>query len=272
MEALITAEGPAYNGANVSVDRVKAICQSMNVSEECDFTPLDAFIDNPKYGEPVTVIRGKKAENGRDAYIDYKFETDKTKILMQEDRQGQINFKELNLIQNVVAGQVVAEKVPLEKGVPGRTIYGKMLPAKDGADTILPLGSNVHAEGDTIVANINGKVELIAGKVSVEALLELDEVSIKSGNVNFNGTLVVRGNVEDGFSIKVTGDLKINGAVGACSLEAGGNVIVGSGIIGRDAALVRSGKSIWAKFVQSTTLEALENVIVSDGIVNCKVI
>jgi uncharacterized protein (DUF342 family) len=70
----------------------------------------------------------------------------------------------------------------------------------------------------------------------------------------------------------VTGDLKVNGAVGACTLEAGGNIVVGSGIIGRDAAVVRAGKSIWAKFVQNTTLEALENVIVSDGIVNCKVV
>jgi uncharacterized protein (DUF342 family) len=136
----------------------------------------------------------------------------------------------------------------------------------------LPLGANVRAEGDTIVANINGKVDLLAGKVSVEALMELDEVSLKSGNVNFIGTLMVKGNVDDGFSIKVTGDLKVNGSVGACTLEAGGNIVVGSGIIGRDAAVIRSGKSIWAKFVQNSTMEALENLIVTDGIVNCNVI
>jgi uncharacterized protein (DUF342 family) len=220
----------------------------------------------------VVAVAGKKAENGHDAYIDYKFETDKSKILMSENRQGQIDFKELNLIQNVVVGQVVAEKVPLAKGVPGRTVFGKLLPAKDGSDITLPLGANVTAKGDTIVANINGMVDLVAGKVTVEAMLEMDEVSVKSGNVSFNGTLIVRGNVEDGFSVKVTGDLKVNGSVGASTLEADGNIVVGSGIIGRDAAVIRSGKSIWAKFVQNSTMEALENVIVSDGIVNCNVI
>jgi uncharacterized protein (DUF342 family) len=272
MEARIIAEPPEHNGADVSVERVKVVCRSMSISEECDYTPLEKFIDEPKYGDPVTAVRGQKAENGHDAYMDYKFEADKTKVLLQENRQGNIDFKELNLIQNVVVGQVVAEKVPFGKGVPGRTVYGKMLPAKDGSDIPLPLGSNVSAKGDTIVADMNGKVDLIAGKVSVEALLELDAVSIKSGNVNFNGTLIVRGNVDDGFSVKVTGDLKVNGSVGACNLEAGGNIVVGSGIIGRERAVVKSGKSIWAKFVQSTKLEALENVIASDGIVNCDVI
>jgi uncharacterized protein (DUF342 family) len=191
---------------------------------------------------------------------------------MTQDRQGQINFKELNLIQNVVVGQVVAQKVHFAKGIPGRTVYGKLLPAKEGVDIALPLGANVRAEGDNIVAGINGKVDLVAGKVVVEALLELDEVSLKSGNVSFNGTLIVRGNVEDGFSINVTGDLKVNGAVGACTLEAGGNIVVGSGIIGRDVAVVKSGRSIWAKFIQSSKVEAMENLIVSDGIVNCNVI
>jgi uncharacterized protein (DUF342 family) len=272
MEARITAQPPGKNGSDITVERVKATCATLKISENSDFSPLDAFIDNPVYNTPVAVVKGTKAENGHDAYMDFHFETDKSKVMMTENRQGQINFKELNLIQNVTAGQVVAEKVPLGKGVPGRTLFGKMLPAKDGADIILPVGTNTHASGDQIIADINGKVDLVASKVTVEAVMEVDEVSIKSGNINFNGSLVVRGTVDDGFAIKVTGDVKINGSVGASTVEAGGNIVVGSGIIGRNVAVIRAGKSVWAKFVQSTTLEVLENIIVTDGIVNCNVI
>ena len=64
--------------------------------------------------------------------------------------------------------------------------------------------------------------------------MEIDGVNIKSGNVTFLGTVIVNGNVEDGYNVKASGNIEVNGAVGASRLESDGDIIVSQGIVGRD--------------------------------------
>ncbi|MDR3312654.1 MAG: FapA family protein [Spirochaetaceae bacterium] len=272
MEGIITAKPAERNGADISSERVLASCRALHIVDNVDYSPMEDFIDHPVYNQPVIIVKGIKAKDGADAHIEYLFETDKSKVLLKETAGGQVNFKETNLIQNVVKGQTVAQKKPAELGVDGRTLYGKILTPRNGVDVPLPLGNNVHLDGNMIVADINGKVELINGKITIESVMQVDSVSIKSGNIVFHGTIIVKGNVDDGFSVKASGDVEVKGLVGMSSIEADGNVVVANGVFGRDKAVIRSGKSIWAKFVQNARLEAIENVIVADGIISSHVI
>jgi uncharacterized protein (DUF342 family) len=272
MEAIITAKPPDKNGADLSAARILASCKALHIVENVDYSPMEDFIDHPVYNRPVPIVKGIKEKNGADSRIEYLFETDKSKMFLKENVEGQVNFKETNFIQNIVKGQTVARKTKFEKGIDGKTIYGKILPSKSGVDVPLPLGNNVHADGDLVIADINGKVDLVNGKISVDSLMIVDSVSIKTGNVIFHGTVIVKGNVDDGFSIKASGDIEVKGLVGMSTLEADGNIMVANGIFGRDKAVIRSGKSIWAKFVQNASLEAMEHVIVSDGIISSNVI
>lgn len=47
--------------------------------------------------------------------------------------------------------------------------------------------------------------------------------------------------------------------------------MVSQGVAGKGEGYIRSGKSIWAKFIENTRVEAGEFVIVSDGIINSQV-
>ena len=194
----------------------------------------------------------------------------KTKLKIVENEAGQVNYKERNQIQNVVEGQPLAQKMLPERGKNGKTIFGRLLDAKNGKDIPLPLGKNVHVDSDgrTILASTNGQVMLINDKIHVEPVLEVDEVSIKTGNITFLGTVRVKRNVEDGFSIKASGNIEIGGAVGRCVLEADGNIVVNQGIMGRDEGFIKAGKSLWAKFIQNTKVEVEEYVVVQDAIMN----
>ena len=215
-----------------------------------------------------------KPQDGRDAYIEYNFETDRSKLKMQESETGQMNFKELNLIQNVVEGQPLAKKIPAERGKGGKTIFGRYLEAKNGKDINLPLGKNVtvDSDGHTILAATNGQVLLIGDKINVEPVMEIEgDVSIKTGNITFLGTVIVKGNVDDGFNIKASGNIEVYGTVGRSTLIADGNIIVSLGIMGRDEGVIQAGKSLWAKFIQNTTVSVEEFVIVADGIINSNV-
>jgi uncharacterized protein (DUF342 family) len=232
------------------------------------------FVDAPVYNKPVTIARGSKPHDGHDAYMTYNFETDHSKLRIKEAEDGSVNFKELNLIQNVVKGQPLAQKIPPEQGKAGITLYGRYLEAKNGKDIKLPLGKNVAVDSDgaTIIAETNGQVLLVADKVNVEPIMQIDgDVSIKTGNITFLGTVVVKGNVEDGYDITASGNIEIAGTVGKSKIVAEGDIVVSLGINGRDEGYIKAGKSLWAKFIQNVQVDVEENIIVTDGIINSNV-
>ncbi|MFP4510892.1 MAG: FapA family protein, partial [Spirochaetaceae bacterium] len=87
----------------------------------------------------------------------------------------------------------------------------------------------------------------------------------------FLGTVLVKGNVDDGFSVKAAGNIEVMGSVGKCDLDAEGDVIVHQGIAGKGGGTVRSGKGVWAKFIENANVESSDLVVVSDGIINSRV-
>jgi uncharacterized protein (DUF342 family) len=274
MDAKITATAPGRDGADISPEKIMKTLKAQGVLDGYDKKLLMDFVDSPVYGTPVVVAHGSDVIDGRDAYIAYNFETDRSKLKIKEADDGSVNFKELNLIQNVVKGQPLAQKVPAEQGKNGLSLYGKYLNAKDGRDVKLPLGKNVQVDSDglTIIADANGQVLLINDKINVEPVMQVDNVSIKTGNIKFLGTVIVKGNVEDGYNITASGNIEISGTVGNCRLEAEGDIFVALGVNGRDEGFIRSGKSLWAKFLQNVKVDVEENVLVTDGIINSEVI
>ncbi|HET7838509.1 MAG TPA: FapA family protein, partial [Rectinemataceae bacterium] len=236
---------------------------------------LQELEDKPRYREPILVAEGTKPQNGRDSRIQFNFETDKTKYRLKEASDGKVNFKELGLIQNVVAGQPLARKVPPETGIQGRTVTGKIMPARNGRDVIAPLGRNVHMaeDGATIIADINGQVTFLAGRINVEEIFTVPgDVNLKTGNIMFLGTVIIQGNVDDGFTVKASGNIEITGSVGKSEIVAEGDVVVHQGVAGKSGGSVTAGKNIWAKFIENAEVEAGENVIVSDGLINSNIV
>ena len=273
MKASITVMPPGTGGRDITLEAYHSLLRSNKVVFGVDEAALVEFADRPTYKEPMVMAVGIRPADGKDAYIQYNFEADQTKLRLTESSTGHVNFKELNIIQNVMETQPLAKKVPAEKGTAGRTVTGKVLPAKDGRDIPLPLGNNVHAADDdlTVISDINGQVILVGSKINVEPVHTVQgNVGIKTGNVVFLGTVVVNGNVESGYSVKAEGNIEVKGTVEKAELEAEGDIIVHQGIAGQSNG-IRAGRSIWARFITNAQVEAGNMVVVSDGIINSRV-
>ncbi len=273
MEARVVITPPQPGGCDLSKDVILAYLRNNKVVFGVIEEALQALEDAPRYKEPMLVAQGQRAANGEDARIQFLFETDRTKLNLEE-KNGKVDYKELHLVQNVVEGQALARKVQAQQGVPGRTVTGKMLPAKNGKDLPLPLGKNVHTSEDglTILADVNGEATYINNKINVETVYTINgDVDLKSGNQFFLGTIVVVGNVEDGFSVKATGNIEVRGNVGKAEISAEGDVIVHQGITGKGSGTVTAGKNVWAKFIENAQVYAGENVIVTTSIINSEV-
>lgn len=269
MKAYIIASPPGRGGADLGWEEIKGLLRANRVVHGIKEEVLQRFADSPRYGERLLVAEGDRPENGRDAQIVYAFRVNRDVQL--KEKNGRVDFKELDLVQNVEAGQVVARKEPRGEGRDGRTVTGRTLPAKSGRDEKIEVGKNVKLaeDGLSATATINGQVLLVAGRVSVEPIYTVDgDVNLKTGNILFLGTVFVKGNVEDGFTVKAAGNIEIMGSVGKCELDAEGDIIVHQGILGRGEGRVRAGLNLVSKFIENARVQAEENVLVSDGIIH----
>ncbi|MDR0320851.1 MAG: FapA family protein [Treponema sp.] len=274
MKVTVIVTPPTEGGADLTADAYRSLLTQNRVYHGIKEEFLIEFADKPVYREKVELAEGLKPVNGKDAFIQYSFETDQTKISLKEGANGRVNFKELNIIQNVVQNQVLAKKIPPEDGVDGKTVTGKILPARSGNDIPLPVGNNVHVgdDGDSIVADINGQVIVAGGKINVEPVLTVEgDVCLKTGNIIFLGTVIITGNVEDGFSVKAAGNIEVKGTVGKAEVDAEGDIIIYQGINAKGGGKIRSGKSLWSRFIENAHVEAGNMVVVTDGIINSHV-
>lgn len=271
MKVYLTLIPPRKTGRIVELDDVRSELERKGVVFGVQEEAIQEAIDDDKFNQPVLVAEGKPPQDGDDAKIDYKFNIDK-EVQLSEDDKGRVDFRELDLIENVVVGQVLAKKLPSTTGSPGQTVTGRELPAKDGKDVQLVIGKNTKLSEDKIelVAEINGQVVYVKGKINVEPVYEVKgDVSLETGNVVFLGTVIVRGNVEDGFSIKAAGNIDIKGSVGKAQLEAEGDIVIKQGLLGKDEAIIIAGNDIIAKFIEhAKRIEAGRDIIIAEGLMH----
>ena len=273
LHGFITVDPPAQSGADLTADQIERALKAQGILAGISMDKINEFVDNPVYNTQVEVASAIMPEDGKDSHLDYKFITDETKLGAVQDESGIIDYKKNNKIQNVVEGQTLAVKVLATRGKGGKTLFGRYIEAKNGKDLPVVLGQNTQFDKDgvTVVATKNGQVHLVNGKITVEPVLNLDAVNIKSGNIDFLGTVYIKGNVEDGFDVKASGDIDIGGTVGKSKIQADGNIIIHQGVFGKNEGFIKSGKSLWVKFVQEMSIDVEENLIASDSLMNCNI-
>jgi uncharacterized protein (DUF342 family) len=273
MKAYMTLLPPKYRGRVLDMDDVLETLHDKGVTVGIKEDIIAQSLEDEVYNILTIVAEGNLPVNGQDAKIAFNFRTEK-KVHLEEDEKGQVNFKDLDLVENVVAGQLLATKVKATEGTQGRTITNKLLEAKSGKDIDIVPGKNTELspDGMNIIATINGQVVFQNAKINVEPIYEVKgDVDMHTGNILFLGTVIVKGNVEDGFSIKAAGDIEIRGSVGKCLLDAEGDINIKQGVMGKLGGTIKSGGSIWAKFLEQVNVVADKNVFVQDGIMHCHV-
>jgi uncharacterized protein len=226
------------------------------------------------FGAPVTVANGVPPVPGKDGYIRLLYDTEKErKPAVRED--GTVDFKDVVQLANVKAGQIIAERVSPEPGIPGMTVTGEEVPAKPGKEAMFKIGKNVvlNPEKTALYATIDGLVtKTDNGKINVFPVYEVNgDVDYNIGNIDFVGTVVIRGNVLTGFRVRAAGDIRVIGGVEGAELEADGSIEVTGGIIGHHKGYVKAKRNVKCAFVQEGNVTAGEDVIVSQSIMHSNV-
>lgn len=275
MRAYVHINPPRFSGRHLDYEEIMSALKDAGVISGIKEDRIKQYLDEMNYSQPLLAAEGTEPRHGNDAYIDYKVRVETEKVTYEEDESGRVDFKNLELLENVVVGQVLAVKVPAEEGVPGRTVTNQLLQAKSGKDVKFSHGSGtiLSEDGTELTAEINGQVVFKGNKITVEPVHYVKgDVSLETGNIIFLGSVVVSGNVQDNFTVKAAGNIEVKGSVQKAFLEAEGDIVIRQGISGREEAKIEStGGSVFAKFVTGATIIAEKLVSVPEGIVQSRV-
>jgi len=238
---------------------------------------LEGIARNPKayfYSQTV-VAAGQPPIEGKDGAIRLVVDLDEDERRPVELEDGTVDFKELTKIRNVKKGQLIAERVPAEPGIPGKAVNGEVLPAKNGKEARFRVGKNVlvNDEQTAMYAAIDGMVaKTEREKINVFPVYEVNgDVDYKTGNIDFVGTVVIRGNVLTGFRVKAGGDIRIIGGVEGAEIEAEGSVEITGGIMAGNKGAVKAGRNVRCSFIQDGNVFAGEDIIVSQSIMHSNI-
>ncbi|MDF2986662.1 MAG: hypothetical protein K0R50_2172 [Eubacterium sp.] len=254
---------PGENNSPVSKDEIITALKNQKVTYGIREDVINYYSEHPIYNEEFCIAEGVPAQNGKNGTVIYHFDTsvDKTPTILDD---GRINYRELNLIQSVAQGQLLCSLVPPVAGAQGITVKGKVIPAINGRPAVLPRGKNVHSsqDGQNLYASTDGEVEYLdASKVSVYTNHEIPaDVDNSTGNVNFVGSVIIKGNVLSGFSVEAGGNVEVYGVVEGATIKAGGNIILRRGIQGMGKGTLIAGGDIVSRYIEYCNVEANNNI------------
>ncbi|WP_136604729.1 DUF342 domain-containing protein [Paenibacillus dokdonensis] len=222
------------------------------------------------------VAMGVQPVSGKDGYIEYAFKLrDEREQKPLEIEDGKVDYKELLSLNNVIKGQLIAKKIPPQPGKPGTSVTGEIIAFKPGKEAYFKVGKNVvlDAEQAAMYAAIDGLIATTdKGKINVFPVYEVNgDVDYSIGNIDFVGTVVIRGNVLTGFRVKAAGDIRVVGGVEGAELDADGSIEITSGIIGYNKGYVKAGRNVKSSFIQDGNVIAGEDVIVSQSIMHSNI-
>jgi uncharacterized protein (DUF342 family) len=88
-----------------------------------------------------------------------------------------------------------------------------------------------------------------------------------TGNLHFDGSVQVDGEVTHGMTVEVGGDIVVKGTVDGAVMQAGGNIQVGGGVISH--AKLHAGGSVSARFAEASQIYAGTTIAIDDMALEC---
>lgn len=214
------------------------------------------FMNHKEYCTNYVFVAGKPARNGKDAKIEYYFNTDLT-LKPKRNEDGSVDYHELDIINQVEKGDLLAKLIPADVGTPGMDVYGKEVKPRATKNLKLDYGNNILVSEDRteLYSAVTGHVSLIKDTVFVSDIYNVPaDVDNSTGNIHYPGNVHVRGNVKGGFMVAADGDIEIDGVVEDATVQAGGRIVVKRGIHGRGKGVLRAKGDILCHFIESATV------------------
>jgi len=225
------------------------------------------------------IAKGKEAQigaNGKLLLLVKKF-TGQGEVSI--DTKGKASYSELHLFDNIQKGQIIGRVYHAKPGVDGATATGDKIPAKTGQPFKPNLDKSIQVKKaekaeedfDLLIAAEEGYLAEDAGRLTIKTELVVDgDLDFRFGNLDFIGSVVIKGDANRGFSVKAKKGIEVKGGYnGAQLLCAEGDIRIKGVARGSEIGKILSGKDIYMTLAQEVDASAVGNIVIEKQALDC---
>lgn len=223
---------------------------------------LQTLMVKRSYCKDYVIAKGTPPVQGKNGEIEYFFKTQmNTKPKNNDD--GTVNYRDLEVISPVKKGQLLARLIKEIQGKPGKNVLGQSIPAAQVKPQKLLFANNITMSEDKteIYAAVAGHASLVEGKVFVSNIYEVPaDVDNTTGNISYEGCVLIKGNIKAGFTVEAEGDIIVEGVIEGANVKSEANIVVKHGIRGMGKGRIEARGNVRTKNIENAYVSAGENV------------
>ncbi|CCQ12450.1 conserved protein of unknown function [Pseudoalteromonas luteoviolacea B = ATCC 29581] len=235
---LTTARG----GKMISMDQALEIIEQAGVTRGVNQSALDSFLGQQlelPSGSAYSAIvaHGQRPKDGLDARFVRLCMTAQDRILSPQEKEGgKVDMRNLGAIITVNPGTPLMKRIPATQGEEGFTVFGDVLDPKPGKELELEVCDGTRLDpndANLLIADAKGVPVALARGIRIDDVLCYDNIDVTTGHVEFDGSVIVSGDIKDGMKVKASGDITVIGFVESAQVECEGALTIVLGAIGR---------------------------------------
>ncbi|MEM9082720.1 MAG: FapA family protein [Planctomycetota bacterium] len=234
---------------------------------------LDEYLNDPEADAAGVIAQSKPPAHPANGFVEWTLpepdEGEETEGTPEADAEA--SHYERTAFTFVEKGDVLGIVHPPEEGEDGIDVRGQAIAAKQPKEARLLVDDSITIRSDgEIVANADGVLCRCEDNARICASLEVSEnVDFSTGNIDFDGSVVIKRGIKDLFVVRATSDVQVQGLVEAATIEAGVNVELNGGMAGRERGTVTAGGNLDAKYIDSSTVQVMNQLSVRKEMMNC---
>ena len=270
MEVLMYPLKEISDSGLTTLEDVLDACHRENIKVDIDERLIETQL---LVSNPIEIVIGKgiKPEDGKDGYLKYKVDMSAKPQFIPKDDNA-VDYKNSMQITLVNIGDVIAEVIPPTEGEDGMDVRGSSVKAKVGSKARYFLGDGIEEKEGLIIATAAGTPSVQDDVVMVRRNYVLaGDVDLSTGNMNFPGTVIIHGNVTDGFEVISEENIVVNGLISGAKIRAKGYVKCAGGIQGKGKAEIVAGSFVAATFVNAANIVAEGDIVITKDILHSNV-
>ncbi|WP_025562688.1 FapA family protein [Psychromonas sp. SP041] len=276
----------AHGGASITLNDIKNKCDQLGLKFGLLTKNVFGLLNICKDAKPgkvykINIANGRPPIDGINARFEKLVSTEShrkpTPKLLEN---GKVDMHDLGQSITVKANTVLMKKIPMFVGKPGKTVTAEIIEQKKAIDYPFIINQNVKV-------NPNDPLQLIStsygipidkdGFIKIDDVLLIENVDNRSGNVIYDGTVVITADIHENMKVKASGDITVLGLIESADVTCGGDLTVEMPIIGRHkksdehfSCEIKCGGNLIGTIAQYASLSVAKNISLSSQLIHCK--
>ena len=231
-----------YGGKLPSLATVKSLAVKNRVVRGVSTKKIEAMLKAARNAAPGTVLeetiaKGLPARNGKNSKFVPLVPNALERVLRPQTNEGErVDMRNLGEVICVKVNTPVLRRTPPTKGRTGFDVKGNTIPAVQGEWIDFKMGTGTvvsDSDANLLMSSISGMPKYRDQVMNIDDTFICNGVNVGTGHVNYEGAVLVNGDVTEKMQIKAAGDVTINGFVESAYIESGGDIIITEGAMGK---------------------------------------